>query len=106
MQQQRHVLDNVVHHFGKAVTVALDATQTRLNQIDKLMAQINKTSDPKAIAEVQARIGAENAQIQNMATQMQIYDRIAASEEKIADQQYRQAAAKRVLDGAKVRTFK
>lgn len=80
---------------------ALDATQTRLNQIDKLMAQINKTSDPKAIAEVQARIGAENAQIQNMATQMQIYDRIAASEEKIAEQQYRQAVSKRIGDHAR-----
>lgn len=84
---------------------ALEATQTRLNQIDSLMAQINQTKDPKSIAELQARIGIENAQIQNVATQMAIYDRIASAEEKIAAQQSRNAAAQRTLESAKKRAF-
>ncbi|MCO6521227.1 MULTISPECIES: P-type DNA transfer protein VirB5 [Snodgrassella] len=77
---------------------ALDATESRLNQVEQLMAQINKTKDPKAIAELQARISAENAQIQNMATHMQIYDRIAAQQEKIANQQFRHAMGQRIKD--------
>jgi type IV secretion system protein VirB5 len=85
---------------------ALDSTQTRLNQIDNLMQQINKTQDPKAIAELQARIGIENAQIQNAATQVVIYDKIAAAEEKIASQQARSIASQRILDSAKMRTYK
>lgn len=85
---------------------ALDSTETRLKQIDGLMAQINQTQDPKAIAELQARISAENAQLQNVATQMTIYNNIAAAEEKIARQQARNAASQRVLNNYTKRAFK
>ncbi|WP_420089668.1 type IV secretion system protein [Snodgrassella alvi] len=46
---------------------------------------MNKTQDLKAIAELQARINIENAQLQNVATQLIIYDKIAASEQKIVN---------------------
>lgn len=47
---------------------ALSATQTRADQVRALMAAINSTNDPKAIAELQGRIQAENALV---ATDMQ-----------------------------------
>jgi len=84
---------------------ALESTELRLKQIDGLMAQINKTQDPKAIAELQARISIENAQLQNVATQLNIYDKIAASEQQIAEQQRRHATAERVRQGAHRRAF-
>lgn len=84
---------------------ALESTEVRLKQIDGLMGQISKTQDPKAIAELQARISAENAQLQNVATQMSIYNNIAAAEEKIARQQARNAASQRVIDSYKKRAF-
>ena len=44
---------------------AYDAAKSRINQIDQLMAKIDQTQDPKAIAELQGRIAAEQANIQN-----------------------------------------
>lgn len=44
---------------------ALRATERRGTQISGLMREINNTNDPKAIAELQARLGAEQANVQN-----------------------------------------
>lgn len=52
---------------------AYNAAKSRINQIDQLMAKINDTSDPKAIAELQARIAAEQSNIQNEQTKLQLY---------------------------------
>src|SRR5690606_18064378 len=60
---------------------AYDAAKTRLGQIDRLMAQINKTQDPKSIAELQGRIAAEQAMIQNEQTKLQMYQMVAAAED-------------------------
>ena len=83
---------------------AYDTAKSRINQIDQLMAKINETSDPKAIAELQARIATEQANIQNEQTKLQLYSMVAAAEEKVQLQRARemsmQDAAKR--DGLKI----
>ena len=56
----------------------------RLTQINSLMDQINATSDQKAVQEIQARIGAENALLAHEASQVQMLQGMADSEERIA----------------------
>ena len=73
---------------------AYDMAKSRLNQIDGLMGQINATSDPKSIAELQGRIAAEQAMIQNEQTKLQLYQMVAQAEDKIQQQQKRERQAK------------
>jgi type IV secretion system protein VirB5 len=63
---------------------AMKSAAGRLSQIQGLMDQINATSDQKAIGELQARIGAENALLAHEATQIQMLQAMADSEERIA----------------------
>ena len=53
---------------------SLNATQTRAQQIQTLMAAINGTTDAKGVAEIQARIAAENAAVANDANRVLILD--------------------------------
>lgn len=76
---------------------AYDAAKSRLRQIDRLMAQINKTQDPKAIAELQGRIAAEQAMIQNEQTKLQMYQMVAAAEDRLQQQRQREISA-RIVD--------
>lgn len=73
---------------------AYDAAKGRINQIDQLMGQINQTQDPKAIAELQGRIAAEQANIQNEQTKLQLYAMVAAAEEKVQTQRQREIQAR------------
>ncbi|HCP6903019.1 P-type DNA transfer protein VirB5 [Shigella flexneri] len=73
---------------------AYDKAKSRLNQIDSLMAKINDTNDPKAIAELQGRIAAEQAMIQNEQTKLQLYAMVAQAEDKIQQQQQREMQAR------------
>lgn len=73
---------------------AYDAAKSRINQIDQLMAKINQTQDPKAIAELQGRIAAEQANIQNEQTKLQLYAMVAAAEEKVQVQRQHELNAK------------
>lgn len=73
---------------------AYDAAKSRINQIDQLMNKINQTQDPKAIAELQGRIAAEQANIQNEQTKLQLYAMVAAAEEKVQTQRQREIQAK------------
>lgn len=73
---------------------AYDAAKGRINQIDQLMGKINQTQDPKAIAELQGRIAAEQANIQNEQTKLQLYAMVAAAEEKVQAQRQREIQAK------------
>ncbi|WP_022964792.1 P-type DNA transfer protein VirB5 [Halopseudomonas pelagia] len=66
---------------------AYNAAKGRLIQIDQLMGQINATDDPKSIAELQGRIQAEQAMIQNEQTKLQLYDMVAQAEDRIQQQQ-------------------
>ncbi|PRE43861.1 P-type DNA transfer protein VirB5 [Burkholderia multivorans] len=73
---------------------AYDAAKGRLAQIDQLMGKINDTQDLKAIAELQARIGAEQAMIQAEQTKLHLYQMVAQAEEKVQAQQQRELNAK------------
>ncbi len=69
---------------------ATDAYQTsvqRVSQIESLMREINATSDPKSIAELNARIQAEQALIQNEQTKLTLYQAAASAEKALLEQQ-------------------
>jgi type IV secretion system protein VirB5 len=78
---------------GNAMT-AFDSAKKRLEQINQLMGQINGTTDPKAIAELHARIATEQAAISNSQTEMQLYAMMAQAEDRILEQQKREINAK------------
>lgn len=73
---------------------AFDKAKERWDQIAGLMRQINSTTDPKSIAELQARINAEGAAIQNEQTKMQLYALAAQAEDRLIQQQRREANAR------------
>lgn len=73
---------------------AFDKAKDRLTQIEGLMRQINMTQDPKAIAELQARIAAEGAAIQNEQTKMQLFALASQAEDRLIQQQRREANAR------------
>lgn len=73
---------------------AYDTAKKRLSQIDQLMRQINQTQDPKAIAELQGRIAAEQAMIQNEQTKLQMYQLVAAAEDRLQQQRRKEINAK------------
>ncbi len=63
---------------------AMNAAASRLSQIGSLMGQVDATSDQKAVLEIQARIGAENALLAHEMTQIQMLQGMADAEERIA----------------------
>ncbi|MBN8491025.1 MAG: type IV secretion system protein [Burkholderiales bacterium] len=63
---------------------AMSSAANRLAQIQSLMDQINATTDQKSVQEIQARIGAENALLAHEASQIQMLQGMADSEERIA----------------------
>ena len=71
-------------------TDAYNTATSRLDQIEQLTKQINSTDDPKAIAELQGRIGTEQAAIQNEQTKLQLYQMVAAAQDKIQVQRQRE----------------
>ncbi|MGO3869273.1 MAG: P-type DNA transfer protein VirB5 [Alcaligenes sp.] len=73
---------------------AYDKAKERLGQIDGLMQEINRTQDPKSIAELQGRIAAEQALIQNEQTKLQMYSMVASAEDRLQQQRQREINAK------------
>lgn len=73
---------------------AYDTAKERLWQIDALMQEINRTQDPKSIAELQGRIAAEQALIQNEQTKLQMYSMVASAEDRLQQQRQREINAK------------
>lgn len=73
---------------------AYDKAKERLGQIDALMQEINRTRDPKSIAELQGRIAAEQALIQNEQTKLQMYSMVASAEDRLQQQRQREINAK------------
>jgi type IV secretion system protein VirB5 len=66
---------------------AFKKSRERQEQIEKLMERASNTEDPKAISEIQARIQAEIAMMNNENTQIQLALAEAASQDKILAQQ-------------------
>ncbi|MHC3923592.1 P-type DNA transfer protein VirB5 [Alcaligenes nematophilus] len=73
---------------------AYDKAKKRLGQIDALMQEINRTQDPKSIAELQGRIAAEQAMIQNEQTKLQMYSMVASAEDRLQQQRQLEINAK------------
>ena len=76
---------------------AMTAARGRISQIQSLMSQIDATVDPKGVAEIQARIEAENALIQHEETQINMAKGVADAAERIQqsrnkEQQMQQAS--------------
>lgn len=73
---------------------AYDKAKSRIDQIDQLMAKIDQTRDPKAIAELQGRLTAEQALIQNEQTKLQMYQMVANAEDRVQQQRQKEINAK------------
>lgn len=63
---------------------AMSAAASRLSQISALMGSVDATSDQKAVLEMQARIGSENALLAHEMTQIQMLQGMADADERIA----------------------
>ncbi len=55
----RQAYDNNVHKYNEQIINAFDATTNRINKLNDLTQKIAATKDPKEIADLQARIAAE-----------------------------------------------
>ncbi|MBS0225753.1 MAG: P-type DNA transfer protein VirB5 [Proteobacteria bacterium] len=73
---------------------AFDKAKARWEQIEGLVQQINGTTDPKAIAELQARIQGEQAALQNEHTKLQMFQMMAQAEDRLIEQQRREVNSK------------
>jgi type IV secretion system protein VirB5 len=80
-------------------TKAYDTGKARIGQIEGLMAKINDTKDAKAIAELQGRIQAEVALLQNQKILLDLQKQISDAEDAILRQQRREADAKAFSSG-------
>lgn len=73
---------------------AYDTATTEQTQIQGLIDQISHTDDPKAIAELQARIAGEQAKIQNTVVQLQLSTQLAEIQNKLLAQAKRDEIVK------------
>ncbi|MDR0564682.1 MAG: P-type DNA transfer protein VirB5 [Azoarcus sp.] len=80
-------------------TKAYDSAKSRIGQIESLMQKINTTKDAKAIAELQGRIQAEQALLQNQQAMLDLAARISAAEDRMMEQQRREKSALRFSTG-------
>jgi type IV secretion system protein VirB5 len=97
---QRHIAGR--QHRAAATDKAVGlrgyaGAQQRLDQLEGLMDAIDQTDDPKAIAELQARINGEQAAIQNEATKLQMIAQLQGAEQRLVDEQKR-AMSRRILN--------
>lgn len=67
-------------------TAALAIAQQRVQEIQNMQQQINQTTDPKMISEVQAAIAAETAQVQNDAIRVAIAKQMSDTRKEQAEQ--------------------
>lgn len=84
---------------------AMKAASGRLDQIKSLMNQINSTGDQKAVLEIQARIGAENAMLQHEMSQVQMLTGMADSEERVARSRDRERQAEMLNRTGKISDY-
>ena len=84
---------------------AMKSAAGRLAQINSLMGQIDATTDQKAVQEIQARIGAENALLAHEMSQVQMLQGMADSEERIARSRERERQYQMLTRTGKVADF-
>lgn len=79
---------NEIMAANKAMTMrAYDQTLARLENIQALMVQADATMDVKAAADLNNRVAAENAMIQNEQIRLNLAAQLQAAEIKLADAQ-------------------
>ncbi len=78
---------------------AFEGARERLAQIELLMRQINLTRDAKGVQEIQARIGVEQAAVQNETTKLQLLAMLQRAEERLVEQQ-KSDLAQRILSAS------
>lgn len=71
---------------------ALETTSSRFDSIQQLIGAIGTAEDPKAVMDLQARIAAEQAMLQNEHTKLQLLFQAAQAEEWARKQQAREHA--------------
>lgn len=84
---------------------AMTSASGRLAQIKSLMNQIDGTTDQKAVLEIQARIGAENAMLAHEMSQVQMLTGMADSEERIARARDRERQAEMLNRTGKISDY-
>jgi type IV secretion system protein VirB5 len=90
---QRNIEQRSMHtaFTNKAIGLrGYEAAQRRIDQIESLMDKINDTQDPKAIGELQARISAEQALLQNESNKLQMISQLQIAEQNLIEEQKRQ----------------
>lgn len=85
MQAKKYYQDQMGFESAYSTSVALQS------QIQGLINGINNTTDPKSIAELQARIGGEQTKVQNAMMQMQLSTQLAEVKNKLVIQQQKEA---------------
>lgn len=75
----------------------------RLQQIESLIRKINTTSDPKGIAELQARIAAEQAVIENEAVKIKLMSMLQNAEQQVI-QAKKEERQRKLLDNSRTAT--
>ncbi|HSI51871.1 MAG TPA: type IV secretion system protein [Ideonella sp.] len=84
---------------------AMKSAAGRLSQIQSLMGQINATTDQKAVQEIQARVGAEDALLAHEMSQLQMLQGMADSEERIARSRERERQYQMLVRTGKVSDY-
>ncbi|PPD55386.1 MAG: P-type DNA transfer protein VirB5 [Methylotenera sp.] len=84
-QAKKHYQDQMGFEHAYNTSVALQ------NQIQGLIDSISTTTDPKEIAELQARIAGEQTKVQNAMMQMQLSTQLAEIKNKLVMQQQKEA---------------
>lgn len=85
-----------------AALSAYDAAMKRNDQIQQLLGKINQTSDPKAIAELQARIAGEQAAIQNETAKLQLVAMLQQAEDRLVSAKANEMWGKMLAPGNKI----
>lgn len=94
-EQQQAILDRRRRAAATGRVIGDDAyagAERRLQQLDKLLGQINTTQDAKAAADLQSRIAVEQAAIHNEAVKLQLLQYMAQAEERLAKEQRKAAS--------------
>lgn len=80
---------------NKALSMAAySSAAKRMQNLEAMVNEISRTEDPKAIAELQSRINAEQGLIQNEQAKLQALSMLASAEQKISQQQARETSIK------------
>ncbi|PHM51284.1 type IV secretion system protein [Xenorhabdus sp. KK7.4] len=78
--------------YSAQASRSLNEAQSRFKEISGLVSQVNLVKDPKSALDLNARIGAEQAFLQNEVAKLQILQQKAQSEDALFQQQIKQMA--------------